>query len=380
MSRPLDGILVVALEQAVAAPFASSRLADAGARVIKLERKDGDFARRYDTLVERQSAYYVWLNRGKESVIVDIKDADDRALLERLIAQADVFIQNLKPGTTERLGLGSQTLRERHPRLITCDITGFGATGDYADLKAYDLIVQAEVGLCAITGTAPGPARVGVSVCVIGAGMAALAAIREALYARERTGEGARLEISLFDVTADWMNVPMLQLLYGGRETQRAGVSHPSLSPYGAYRCADGRQVIFSVQNNREWVSLCTHMLKRPELATDRRFTDNMDRLAHRGDVDALVAAALAELTALEAMSELEAAGRAYGRLNDLATASRHPHLRRAAAATPNGQVDIVAPPVRRDGVAPVLGAIAALGAHSVSVRAEFAGPAGQDA
>lgn len=372
MSGSLDGITVVSLEQAVAAPYASSRLADAGARVIKIERPEGDFARNYDALVAGQSAYFVWLNRGKESVCLDIKAPDDRLLLERLIASADVFIQNLKPGTLDQLGLSQATLRASNPRLIACEITGFGHGGAFSHLKAYDLIVQAEVGLCAITGTPDGPARVGVSVCDIAAGMSAHAAILEALFHRERTGEGASIQVSLFDAVADWMNVPFLQLAYGERDTQRAGVNHPSLAPYGAYRCGDERQVIFSVQNDREWVAFCRDFLRLSELTRDARFADNMARLAHRPELDAIIAARLLGVTAAEAMAQLEAAGIAYGRLNTVADLVDHPHVRTVSVATPGGAIEVIAPPAIVNGESPGVGAVPGLGQHGAAVRAEF--------
>jgi crotonobetainyl-CoA:carnitine CoA-transferase CaiB-like acyl-CoA transferase len=372
VSGSLDGITVVSLEQAVAAPYASSRLADAGARVIKIERPEGDFARNYDSLVAGQSAYFVWLNRGKESVCLDIKAPDDRLLLERLIASADVFIQNLKPGTLDRLGLSQATLRASNPRLIACEITGFGHGGAFSHLKAYDLIVQAEAGLCAITGTPEGPARVGVSVCDIAAGMSAHAAILQALFHRERTGEGASIQISLFDAVADWMNVPYLQLAQGGRDTQRAGVNHPSLAPYGAYRCGDGREVIFSVQNDREWVAFCRDFLRLPALTRDVRFADNMARLAHRAELDAIIAARFAGTTADEAMEQLEAAGIAYGRLNTVADLVDHPHVRTVSVATPGGAIEVIAPPAIVNGEATSVGAVPGLGQHTDAVRAEF--------
>jgi crotonobetainyl-CoA:carnitine CoA-transferase CaiB-like acyl-CoA transferase len=372
MTGTLTGIIVVSLEQAVAAPFASSRLADAGARVIKIERPEGDFARHYDSLVEGQSAYFVWLNRGKESVCLDIKSSGDRALLERLIAGADVFIQNLKPGSVDRLGLAQASLRERYPRLITCEITGFGQDGAFSHLKAYDLIVQAEAGLCAITGTADGPARVGVSVCDIAAGMNAHAAILQALLHRERTGDGASIQVSLFDSIADWMNVPFLQLAYGGRESVRAGVNHPSLAPYGAYHCADGKDVIFSVQNDREWVQFCAAFVEAPEITRDPRFADNMARLVHRGHLDSIIAARFRSLTSSEAMERLEKAAIAYGRVNTLADLIDHPHVRRASIETPGGVIEGIAPPQMFSGQVPKLGAVPALGQHSDAIRMEF--------
>ncbi|QOG21809.1 CaiB/BaiF CoA transferase family protein [Bradyrhizobium sp. SEMIA] len=373
MRKALEGITVVAVEQAVAAPYASSRLADAGARVIKVERPEGDFARNYDKLVQGQSAYFVWLNRGKESICLDLTVEQDRSVLEAMIAQADVFIQNLKPGSITKLGFGSADLRKRHPRLITCDISGFGDGGALSHLKAYDLIVQAETGLCAITGTAQGAARVGVSVCDISAGMTALNAILQALLLRERTGEGTAIQVSLFDAIADWMNVPVLQFVYSGYHTSRAGVNHPSLAPYGAYRCADGKDVIFSVQNDREWVKFCTEFLKRPELIRHPDFADNMDRLRNRASLDEIVVDRFVHMSSQEAMRELEAAGLAYGRLNQIEDVAKHPHLRRVLQSTPAGDVHVIAPGAIFEGeTAPVLRPVPARGAHSEILRREF--------
>ncbi|WP_287187077.1 CaiB/BaiF CoA-transferase family protein [Mesorhizobium sp.] len=371
MQNSLEGITVVAVEQAVAAPYASSRLADAGARVIKIERPEGDFARNYDELVRGQSAYFVWLNRGKESVCLDLRLESDREVLDGLIAAADVFIQNLKPGSIERLGFASADLRRRFPRLITCDISGFGDTGPYSHLKAYDLIVQAETGLCAITGNQQGPARVGVSVCDISAGMTAHSAILQALYHREVTGEGTGIQVSLFDAVADWMNVPVLQNDYSGYHTLRAGVKHPSLAPYGAYRCADGKDVIFSVQNDREWVNFCEKFLKQPELTRAPGFADSMERLGHRAQLDEIIERRFSEISCHEAMQELEAAGLAYGRLNEVADVSRHPHIRRVQVGTPKGTVETIAPAAIFNSERPWLRPVPALGAHTEAIREE---------
>lgn len=374
MHNCLEGITVVAVEQAVAAPYASSRLADAGARVIKIERPEGDFARSYDKLVRGQSAYFVWLNRGKESVCLDLRLEMDREVLDTLIANADVFIQNLKPGSIEKLGFGSADLRRRYPRLITCDISGFGEKGPYSHLKAYDLIVQAETGLCAITGNQQGAARVGVSVCDISAGMTAHSAILQALYHREVTGEGTSVQVSLFDAVADWMNVPVLQNDYSGYLTIRAGVKHPSLAPYGAYRCADGKDVIFSVQNDREWVNLCEKFLKQPGLTRAPGFADNMERLGHSAQLDKIIERRFSELSCHEAMRELEAAGLAYGRLNEVADISKHPHVRRVEVGTPEGAVDTIAPAAIFNSERPSLRPVPALGAHTDAVREEVRG------
>ncbi|ESZ53501.1 CaiB/BaiF CoA-transferase family protein [Mesorhizobium sp. L103C131B0] len=374
MQNSLKGITVVAVEQAVAAPYASSRLADAGARVIKVERSEGDFARNYDKLVRGQSAYFVWLNRGKESVCLDLRLEMDREVLDTLIANADVFIQNLKPGSIEKLGFASAGLRRRFPRLITCDISGFGEIGPYSHLKAYDLIVQAETGLCAITGNQHGPARVGVSVCDISAGMTAHSAILQALYHRKITGEGTSIQVSLFDAVADWMSVPVLQNDYSGYHTVRAGVKHPSLAPYGAYRCADGKEVILSIQNDREWVNFCEKFLKQPALTRAPGFADNMERLGHRVQLDEIIERRFSELSCHEAMQELEAAALAYGRLNELVDVSRHPHIRRVQVGTPEGIVQTIAPAAIFNSERPSLRPVPALGDHTEAVREEVLG------
>ncbi|MDA9505223.1 carnitine dehydratase [Bradyrhizobium sp. CCBAU 11386] len=376
MRQALQGITVVAVEQAVAAPYASSRLADAGARVIKVERPEGDFARNYDNLIKGQSAYFVWLNRGKESICLDLTVEQDRAVLDAMIAKADVFLQNLKPGSIGKLGFGSADLRKRFPRLITCDISGFGNGGALSHLKAYDLIVQGETGLCAITGTTDGPSRVGVSVCDISAGMTALSAILQALLLRERTGEGTSIQVSLFDAVADWMNVPVLQFDYSGYHTARAGVNHPSLAPYGAYRCADGKQIIFSVQNDREWVNFCAKFLKRPELIRQSGLADNMERIRNRAALDEIVGGRFAQMSSDEAMKQLEAAGLAYGRLNEIEDVCKHPHLRRVPVCTPAGEVHVIAPgAIFAEEKAPALPPVPARGAHSEILRREFGSP-----
>jgi crotonobetainyl-CoA:carnitine CoA-transferase CaiB-like acyl-CoA transferase len=369
----LEGLLVVALEQAVAAPFASGRLADAGARVIKIERPEGDFARGYDSLVNGESAYFVWLNRGKESICLDLKRDPDRDLVMAMTAKADVFIQNLAPGAAARLGLGAEALTRRFPRLVYCSVSGYGEDGPYRDHKAYDLLIQGESGLVAINGSPGEPARVGVSVCDIAAGDAAYAAIVQALYARERTGRGRAIEVSLFHTLADWMNVPYLQTRYGGKPPKRMGLKHPTIAPYGAFTCADGKALILSIQNEREWVRLCAEVLGDPAMAGDARFSSNNARVANRPALDAAVAAVLGRLPRAEAMAKLEAAGIANGALNELDDLIAHPQRRVARVATPHGEIEMMAPGARVAG-SPVasLGRVPALGEHSDAIRREF--------
>jgi crotonobetainyl-CoA:carnitine CoA-transferase CaiB-like acyl-CoA transferase len=372
MAGDLEGLLVVAVEQAVAAPYASSRLADAGARVIKVERPEGDFARRYDHLAAGQSAYFVWLNRGKESVRLDLKAATDHALLERMIARADVLIQNLAPGAMARLGLGSAALRARFPRLITCDISGYGSSGPLRDLKAYDLLVQAESGLAAINGTAAEPARVGVSVCDIAAGMSAFQAILQALLARMRTGQGRAIEVSLFHAMADWMNVPYLQHAYGGHSPVRSGLHHPTIAPYGAYECGDGQAVLIAIQNEREWQRLCAAVLDRPAIAAEPRFATNPARVANRPALDALILAAFAAAPRAAIISRLQAAQIAYGRLSSLDDLAAHPQNRWITVMTEGGELRLLAPGAAVVGEALRPRPVPALGEHDAALRAEF--------
>jgi itaconate CoA-transferase len=371
MDGALAGVLVVALEQAVAAPLCTARLATAGARVIKIERAEGDFARGYDAVVAGESAYFVWLNRGKESLVLDIKQPADAALLARLVARADVFVQNLAPGAAARAGFGAEALRARHPRLITCDISGYGEAGPYRDMKAYDLLIQCETGLAAITGAPEAPGRVGVSVADIACGMNAHAAILEALIARGVTGAGRGLAVSLFDAIADWMTVPLLHHEQGGQAPARVGLAHPSIAPYGAFATADGRQVVLAVQNEREWRALATALLPAG-IADDARFATNPLRVAERPVVDGLVAAALAGIDLAAVMALLKAAGIAHGAVNGVADLALHPQLRRAMAFAEHGPVSLPAAPVQVAGETPAPGRVPALGAHSAAIRAEY--------
>jgi crotonobetainyl-CoA:carnitine CoA-transferase CaiB-like acyl-CoA transferase len=373
-SRPLTGLTVVTLEQAVAAPYCSSRLADAGARVIKIERPEGDFARGYDQAAKGLSSYFVWLNRGKQSLVADIKAQDDAALLHRILAGADVFIQNLAPGAAARAGFGAEALRARYPRLITVDISGYGESGDYATMKAYDLLVQAESGLAMITGHPAGPGRVGVSACDIACGMAAHAGVLEALIERGITGRGKGLAVSLFDGMADWMNVPLLYFEGTGKAPARMGLAHPSICPYGAFPTADGALVLISIQNEREWTEFCAKFLLEPELPKRAGFETNVIRVGNRDVVDAHVARVFATMTRADAASRLRAANTAYGFVNDVAAFAEHPALRRVSVRTPGGDVAIAAPPVVLSDGARDLGPVPAIGEHSAAIRAEFAG------
>ena len=374
MGRPLEGLLVVSLEQAVAAPYCASRLADAGARVIKIERAEGDFARGYDRAAKGQASYFVWLNRGKESLVLDIKKPEDNALLQRMLAQADVFIQNLLPGAADRAGVGSADLRKKYPRLITVDISGYGDTGPYAEMKSYDLLVQAETALCMVTGRPEGPGRVGVSVCDIAAGMYAYQAVLEALIQRGRTGEGSAIKVSLFDGMAEWMTVPLLHQDYGEGAPPRVGLKHPSVAPYGAYESKDGQLVLISIQNEREWAKFCAEVLGDPAIATDKRFDSNVARVRNTPDLDRIIADRFRTMNAEALAERLRSAQIAFGRVNTVAQFSKHPQLRRATVATPNGEVALPAPPAQFVGEARALGPVPALGEHSEAIRREFAG------
>jgi itaconate CoA-transferase len=343
--KPMDGLLVIALEQAVAAPLCTSRLADAGARVIKIERPEGDFARGYDKAVFGESSYFVWINRGKESLAIDLRDPDARAHIHELLAKADIFIQNLAPGAANRMGFGSETLRTRYPRLITCDISGYGTSGPLHELKAYDLLVQAESGLVAVSG-APGPwGRIGVSICDITAGMNALIGIQQALLQRERTGVGSKVEVSLFDSAADLMAVPYLQARYGSGAPERVGLKHPSIAPYGAFTCSDGRDIVLSIQNEREWSQFCNSFLKQATLATDARFNSNANRVLNRPDLDSLIQQIFSQLTYADAIERLNLGQTAFGSINSVSDLIAHPQLRTRSMTIAGQTAEVPAPP-----------------------------------
>jgi itaconate CoA-transferase len=368
---PLEGLLVVALEQAVAAPMCSCRLADAGARVIKIERPEGDFARGYDDLVHGECSYFVWLNRGKQSVVLDLGKREDQQFLGAMLARADVFIQNLKPGAVGKLGFPIAELRRKYPRLICCSISGFGETGPLSRRKAYDMLIQAESGLASITGTAE-PSRVGVSVVDIASGMNAYEAILEALIARGRTGEGAELSISMFDAMADWMTVPLLQQ-EAGVPPRRIGLAHTSISPYGAFKSRDGIDILISIQSDREWRILAEQVLGDAELAADPAFATNVLRVKRRGDTDGRVAAVFGALDADTLEQKLAAADIAFARVNGPAELARHPHLRRITIGTPSGPISYPGPAEQHAAAARRYGPVPALGEHTAKVRAEFA-------
>ena len=442
MSLPLSGLLVVSLEQAVAAPMCTCRLADAGARVIKVERPEGDFARYYDKLAvpwtrsapsphsvlpsplwggspaeaerrragwgseladasraatttptpnpspqgggehtecgaqasipgDGQSAYFVWLNRGKESVVLDLARADDKALLAAILAKADVFVQNLKPGAVAKLGFALEELRRAHPRLIICSISGYGEDGPYAARKAYDMLVQAESGLASVTGGPEAPARVGVSVCDIAAGMNAYEAILAALFSRAKTGDGAAIAISMFDAMAEWMAVPLIQY-EGGAPPKRMGLAHTSIAPYGAFKTKDGADILISIQSDREWRVLAEKVLGDAALAADPAFATNVERVKRRGETDARVAAVFGATDEAALTRKLSRADIAFARVNATADLAVHPQLRRIDVATPSGVVSYPAPPARDDGVPPRYGAVPALGEHTAKIWAEF--------
>jgi itaconate CoA-transferase len=427
MPLPLSGLLVVSLEQAVAAPMCTCRLADAGARVIKVERPEGDFARYYDKLAvprtpkrpspqpsqpksdisdfgqsierpnsgkpefgctrgegvhrasgeeeEGESAYFVWLNRGKESLVLDLARAEDKALLAAMLAKADVFVQNLKPGSVAKLGFALEELRRAHPRLVICSISGYGEDGPYAARKAYDMLVQAESGLASVTGGPEAPARVGVSVCDIAAGMNAYEAILAALFSRAKTGDGAAISISMFDAMAEWMAVPLIQY-EGGAPPKRMGLAHTSIAPYGAFKTKDGADILISIQSDREWRVLAEKVLGDKALAADPAFATNVERVKRRGETDARVAAVFGATDEAALTKKLAAADIAFARVNATADLAVHPQLRRIEIGTPSGAVSYPAPPARDDGAPRRYGAVPGLGEHTAKIRAEFLPPA----
>ena len=373
--RPLDGITVVALEQAVAAPFATRQLADLGARVIKVERTGGgDFARRYDTRARGQSSYFAWLNRSKESLVLDLKHEAAAEILQRLLADADVFVQNLAPGAAERLGLGPEALGRRHPRVVRCAISGYGADGPYATRKAYDLLIQAESGVVSVTGSPGAPARVGISVADIAAGMYAYSAILAALFQREREGTGRAIEISMLEALGEWMGAPMYYASDGQGAPKRNGARHATIAPYGPYATRDGRTLLIGIQNEREWRRFCTDLLGDAALADDDRFASNAQRVANREALEAIVARAFAALDTDTAEAKLEAIGIARARLRTIEEFARHPQLvardRWREVAMPGGTLPALLPPGLPAGVEPRMDPIPRAGEHTAAILA----------
>jgi itaconate CoA-transferase len=371
-NAPLAGLIVVTVEQAVAAPFCTARLADAGARVIKIERPEGDFARFYDDATPAGSSYFVWLNRGKESLVLDLREEAARQHLGALIAHADILVQNLKPGAMARLGFPVEQLRREHPALICCSISGYGEEGPLAARKAYDLLIQAESGLASITGGPGEPARVGISLVDIATGATAHAAILEALIVRGRTGQGADIRVSMFDVMADWLTVPLLNT-EAGKPPQRVGLAHPSIAPYGVFATADGRRVLISIQSEREWRVFCKDVLGAAGMPEDPRFASNVARVQHRAETDAAVAAVFSTLSADLLIARLMKADIAFAELNDMAALSHHPHLRRIQVQTQAGPISFPAPAAIQVGEPRSYRPVPAIGEHTKDVLAEFA-------
>ncbi|MGZ5120563.1 MAG: CaiB/BaiF CoA transferase family protein [Burkholderiales bacterium] len=374
---PLQGITVVSLEQAVAAPFASRQLADLGARVIKIERPQvGDFARDYDQSVKGMSAYFVWLNRSKESLTLDVKHPQAGEILKRLVAQTDVFIQNLAPGAAKRLGLDAGTLLAAHPRLIVCDISGYGDSGPYAQKKAYDLLVQSEAGVLSVTGTEEAPSKVGISITDIGTGLHAYAAILAALYERERTGKGRRIEVTMFEAMIEWMNHPLYYTHFSGRAPKRSGPDHATIVPYGRFRTGEGKHVMFGIQNEREWAAFCSGVLKQPQLAKDPRYDNNTKRTAARSEVVGLIERVFAELTAEDVIARLDSSDIANARLNTPEEVWNHAQLkardRWREVGSPVGSIPAVLPPASFDGIEARMDPIPSIGQHTQSILAEL--------
>lgn len=371
MSGTLQGVLVVALEQAVAAPYATRLLADAGARVIKIERAEGDFARGYDRAALGRSSYFVWLNAGKESIVLDLKAKDDRAFLDGLLTRADVFVQNLGPGATARLGLDAASTRKQHPQLVTCTIAGFPEDGPDGERKAYDLIIQAESGLASITGGPEAPGRVGISICDIATGLTAYSAILEALIARARTGEGKDIRLSLFDVITEWISVPYLHARYGSGAPRRIGLAHPSIAPYGVFETL-GAPIMIAIQNEREWHRFCAQVLEKPELADDPRFKSNNARVDNRIELDAMIQNQFLAAAREDLINRLREADIVYGSVNGVEDLIAHPAVRIRSVATPDGDVAMPAPPQLGHEARMVPATAPELDAQGKALRAEF--------
>jgi len=371
---PLEGLLVVSIEQAVAAPFCSARLAQAGARVIKIERDEGDFARRYDTAAKGESSYFTWLNQGKESICLDFKQSEGAAVLWSMLRQADVLIQNLSPGALVRAGFCTEKLHAANPKLIICNVSGYGNQGEAAKKRAYDLLVQAESGLVSVSGSAEAPGRIGVSVCDIGAGMTAYSAILEALLKRDRTAQGEELSVSLFDVAADWMSVPYLHAVYGDGAPKPAGLKHPSIAPYGAFASSDDQLVLIAIQNEREWIRLCEEVLQAPAMLETKAYASNNDRVANRDELERDITAITSTLTCAQFQDRLQHASIAYGAINTPEQLSTHAAFRSETATTAHGQqVLLPAHPVIHHGsTARKMSRCPQIGEHTRAIFDEF--------
>ena len=373
---PLQGITVVSIEQAVAAPFATRQLADLGARVIKIERPgEGDFARRYDTTVRGQSSHFVWLNRSKESLTLDLKHADASLIVGRLLERADVFVQNLAPGATGRLGLEAAVLRARYPRLIVCDISGYGSDGPYSRKKAYDLLIQCETGVVSVTGTPETPSKTGISVADIAAGMYGYSGILTALYQRERTGQGTAFEVSMFEALGEWMGYPAYFAACGGTPPPRTGASHATICPYGPFPTSGGKLVFLGIQNEREWKNFCDSVLRRPELAADPRFAHNAARVTNRAQLNGIIEDIFSVMEAAEVIARLDAANIANARLNTAQEFWDHPQLkarnRWRQIDSPEGSLMAMLPPTTMEGIEPRMGPVPSLGEHTRAILAE---------
>jgi itaconate CoA-transferase len=375
--RPLDGVTVVTLEHAIAAPFCTRQLADLGARVIKIERPGtGDFARGYDTRVRGLASHFVWTNRSKESVTLDVKHPQARDILSKLIARADVLVQNLAPGAAARLGLGYEELAIHHPRLIVCDVSGYGSSGPYVDKKAYDLLIQSESGFLSVTGTHENPSKAGNSIADISAGMYAYSSILAALLQRERTGRGTRIDVSLLETMVEWMSYPLYYAFEGASPPPRTAASHATIYPYGPFRAGDGKFVMLGLQNEREWAAFCENVLMQPALAHDQQFASNALRVGARAEVDAIVEQVFSRITAADAVERLESAGIATARINDMQDVWAHPQLaareRWTEVDTPVGRIPALLPPAFPDDVKPRMDAVPALGEHTDRVLGEL--------
>lgn len=368
----LSDLTIISLGQAVCAPFAASRLADMGARVIKIERPGGDFARKYDRVLNGESVTFAWLNRGKESIELDLREPEDRIIFLNMIRQADVFLQNLSPGALDRLGLGEDVLRDCNPALIHCNITGYGTDGPYADAKAYDMLIQAESGLASVTGSHAEAGRVGISVVDIATGMYAINGIMTALYNRHRTGKGSRLDISMFDVMADWMAMPLLSYKKTGVSPDKHGFHHPTIAPYGLYQCKGGGEIVIAIQNDREWADFCTIILGDIELCRDPRFVNNPDRLDNRKMMDNIIKARLEQLNENELVDLLLEAKIAHGRVNDMKGLAQHPQLHMSEIIAFHAPLEMPRPPVAFNGEYPLARNVPCLSEHAGALRKEY--------